>query len=83
VGRDAFRASSREKEKPEGTIYRAPTVMALLGASAQYAQDYAGGDPVIVLLRAGAESGAVIVDIEETNIPTAGRVDIDAAADFI
>ena len=75
----------RRKEE-EGTTCRAPTIdrySALFGAAAEQAEDYAGGDPVIVGLGGAGESGAVVVDVEEADIPVAGWVDIDAAADFI
>lgn len=55
----------------------------LLGSAPEQAQDDASGDPIIILLSAGAERGAVVVEIKEADVPVAGRVDIDPAADFI
>lgn len=55
----------------------------LFGAAAEEPEDYARGDPVIVGLGAGAEGGAVVVDVEQADIPVARWVDVDAAADFI
>jgi hypothetical protein len=36
----------------------------LLGAAAEQVQDHAGGDPVIVLVKARAESRAIVIDVD-------------------
>src|SRR5580704_51059 len=54
----------------------------LLGAAAEEAEDDSGGSPVIVLMCVCAERSPVVVDIEQANFPTVGRVEIKAAADF-
>jgi hypothetical protein len=54
----------------------------LLGAAAEEAEDDSGGGPLVVLMCVRAERSPVVVDIEQPNFPTAGRVEIKAAADF-
>jgi hypothetical protein len=55
----------------------------LLGATAEEAEDNSGGDPIVVLVKIGAEGGPVVVDIEQTDLEVARRVDIYSAAGFI
>ena len=61
----------------------APTGRRLVGVAAvEEAEDYAGGDPIVGLVEAGAEGGAVEVGIEETDVDVAVGMDVDAAAEL-
>ncbi len=53
------------------------------GAAAQEAEDDSGGDPIVVLMKIGAEGGPIVVGIEQTDVDAAGWVDIDSAAEFV
>lgn len=56
----------------------------LRGARAEETEDDAGGRPVIVLGRTGgAESGAVIVDVDDADFPVFLDAEVDAAAGFV
>ncbi len=55
----------------------------LLGAASEQADDNAGGGPIVVLMKIGAERGPVVVDIEQADVEVPGRVDIHSAAGFV
>src|SRR5258708_23693103 len=55
---------------------------ALLG-TAKKAEDDTSGGPIVVLMKVGAERGPVVVDVEHTDFPMAGRVGIQTAAHFL
>src|SRR6267143_5012008 len=55
----------------------------LFGATAEEAEDDTGRGPIVVLVEVGAERGAVVVDIEQTDVDVPGGVDIQSAAGFV
>ncbi len=44
----------------------------LLGAAAEEAENDSGGGPIIVLAKIGAEGGAGVVEVEQTDVDMAG-----------
>ncbi len=54
----------------------------LLGSPSEEPQDDSGGDPIVVLMKIGAERGPVVVDIEQTDVQASRRMDIYSAARF-
>jgi len=54
----------------------------LLGSSSEDPHDNAGGNPIVVLMKIGAERGPVVVDIEQTDVEAPGWMNIHAAAHF-
>ena len=47
----------------------------LLGAAAEEADDNAGGGPIVVLVKIGAERSPVVVDVEQTDVDVPGGVE--------
>ena len=45
-------------------------------------EDNTGGGPIVVLMNIGTEGGPVVVDIEQTDFPATGWVNIQSAARF-
>ena len=72
-------ADSSEHYRPT-RLYPAPS----LGAASEEADDDAGGDPIVVLMKIrAAERGAVVVGIEQTDVNVPEWVDIQPSANFI
>src|SRR6266581_3251877 len=46
-------------------------------------EDDTGGDPVVVLLNVGAERGPVVVNVEQTDFPVTGWMEIQSATYFV
>ena len=54
----------------------------LLGSPSEESQDDSCGDPIVVLMKIGAERGPVVVDIEQSDVHVSGRMDVYSAARF-
>src|SRR5713226_3764974 len=54
----------------------------LLGSPSEEPQDDSGGDPIVVLMKIGAERGPVVVDIEQADLDVSGWMDVYSAARF-
>jgi hypothetical protein len=76
-----FEQEMEEKAEPLRFIASLP-LTPLLGSPSEEPQDDSCGDPIVVLMKIGAERGPVIVDIEQTDVHVSGRMDVYSAARF-
>ncbi len=75
---------SKESAALKGRVYKwIRRFGPLVGASSEEMEDDTGGDPVVVLLNVGAERGPVVVNVEQTDFPVTGWMEIQSATYFV